>query len=159
MLIEHPRLRDYIFRALDTGPVLVQRGLSKVNEDQWDHRYDHERFTLREVVSHLADWETIFQNRFKLILSEDSPPLPTLDPGQLAIDGQYSQRDPFEQIRLFKNRRSETIALLEGVPNDQWVRSGIFDGNFHISIEGWATSIPRHDLYHLRQISDWTDVS
>ena len=58
-------VRKYLLSALAGTPVVADRLLLDVHADdpRWDFRPEPDRFTLREVVAHLADWEPIHLER------------------------------------------------------------------------------------------------
>src|SRR5437879_4197786 len=54
--------RKYVLAGLTGSPDVLEALLKDVgpNDPAWDKRPDPERFTIREVLAHLADWEGIF---------------------------------------------------------------------------------------------------
>ena len=88
-------VRKYLLISLASSPEVLEaltEGLS-ANDPQWDVRPYSDRFTLREVVAHLADWEPIHLERIQRILAEDEPTLPDIDEEQIAIEHDYASQE------------------------------------------------------------------
>ena len=47
----------YLLPAIESGPKVVARLIQLIPNYRWDIHGDPNRFTVREVVAHLADWE------------------------------------------------------------------------------------------------------
>ena len=73
----HPYIRNYLLAGLAATPDILDALLKDAADDSplWDARPDLERFTIREALAHLADWEPIWQARIIRIRDEDSPEL------------------------------------------------------------------------------------
>ena len=155
MLTEYPYARSYLFSALEAGPALFDTLLRGMTEPEADLRPDPDRFTIREVMAHLADWEPVFLERLTRMRSEDHPTLPGYDEGQWAIDHGYAQTDWRAQARLFADRRRETVALLRSCGSSDWARTADRPEIGVLTVEAQALLIPLHDTYHLRQVAEW----
>lgn len=79
MLIEHPSLNNYLLNALEATPEVFERLLRNLSEAEADFRPDAARFSIREVMAHLADWDAIFLERLQRTRDEHEPVLPDID--------------------------------------------------------------------------------
>jgi len=71
------RIRSYLLSDLECAPDVLSRLLSGITDPAlYDHRPDPSRFTLREMVAHLADWEVVFFTRLAQTRDESDPILP-----------------------------------------------------------------------------------
>src|SRR5689334_15273409 len=104
--------RGYLLHGLGATPVVVDRLLREATPDDYDRRPDPERFTLREVLAHLADWEPIWLERLRKLRTESQPALPSYDEGQLAIDHDYAHADVNEQQARFRDGRAALLRFL-----------------------------------------------
>ena len=155
MLVEYPYARRYLFTALEAAPALFDRLLSGLTDEETDRRPDPDRFTIREIMAHLADWEPVFLERLTRMRGEDHPTLPGYDEGQWAIDHGYAQTDWGAQARLFADRRRALVAFLRDCAPADWSRTADRPEIGTLTIESQALLIPLHDTYHLRQIAEW----
>jgi hypothetical protein len=132
---------------------VFERLLDAVPEDQWDVRTDPDRFTVREVYAHLAEWEPVLQVRLKGTLERDSFVLPNYDPGELAIEHAYAKAIPFESVETFRRARAETVALVRSMPIEAFKRVGIHPSRGQMTIGDQVNAMLGHDMYHIEQVS------
>ncbi|HZT41204.1 MAG TPA: DinB family protein [Chthonomonadaceae bacterium] len=159
MLIEYPYSQRYLFTALEASPDLFDRLLEGITPEETDARPDPERFTIREVMAHLAEWENVFLARMTRICEEETPLLEGYDEGQLAIEHGYDRTDPLEQCGLFRERRARLVAYLRSRSPEQWQRAGNRPEIGAITLEALAFLVPLHDTYHLHQVQTWRQRS
>ena len=150
------RIRQYLQCGLEATPEVLGRLLGpQTDPASYDWRPDSERFTVREVLAHLADWEGVFGDRLRMTLTEEAARFPDIDPAQMAIDHHYAHTDPAESLALFRQRRSETLALLRGLDAMQWERTGTHTQIGLLTVETQVVMIGAHDGYHTQQILEW----
>jgi hypothetical protein len=149
-------MKLYLFADLAATPAVLERLLAGVGDDAaYDRRPDPERFTLREITAHLADWEGVFQERLRQTLSEEDAVFVGTDPGRMARDHDYAHADPRECLARFTQRREETLALIGVLNPGQWERTGTHARAGHLTITEQVVLIAGHDGYHLQQIAQW----
>ncbi len=142
MLVEYPYAQRYLFTALEVTPALFQHLLAGLTDEEADRRPDPDRFSIREIMAHLADWEPVFLERLTRMQTEDHPTLPGYDEGQWAIDHNYAQSDWRAQTRLFAARRQELVDYLRACAPADWPRTGNRPEIGDISFEVTGTSHP-----------------
>lgn len=159
MLPEHAR--HYLLTDLDSAPDVLARLLRGVaaGDAAWDARPDPARFTLREMVAHLADWDAVFLGRLTDTRDNDDPVLQGLDEGQVALDHDYARADPAECLRRYGSGRAAIGAFLRGLSSEQWQRVGRHTEIGPVTLEAQAVLIAAHDGYHRRQALDWLDAA
>lgn len=147
------RAPKYVLHGLRATPIVLECLLANLTPDHLDARPDPERFTIREAVAHLADWEAVCHARLRRTLTEDDPELPDWDEDEAATLGRYGESDVAEQLALFTARRATTVALLEGCAPDDWRRTSRRDGR-PSDLLGMAAIHLGHDGYHLQQVAE-----
>ena len=152
-----PVVRKYLISALSGTPDVVERLLKDVHADdpRWDFRPDPQRFTLREIVAHLADWEPIHLERISRIQEEENPILPDMDEGKMALDNDYSHSDPHGSLEWLRGGRQKLVQQLDMMNPEQWTRPGFRETIGDITIEVLVAFIVAHDGYHTRQVAQW----
>ena len=151
-------VRHYILQGISATPVVLTHLLQDTNRQIWDRRPDPERFTLREAVAHLADWESVWLARLGKVIKLDRPILPDLDTDQMAKEHNYSQADLQASLKTFQEGRKKILQLLEKLELGQWSRTGNHTSRGTLSIQDLAVIILGHDNYHLAQVAEWTDA-
>lgn len=158
----HSYIRKYLLAGLAATPDVLDALLKDVADGSpaWDVRPDPERFTIREILGHLADWEPIWQARLIRIRDEEAPELPNVDEGQIAIDHHYAAQDCRANLLSFRKERKLLLHLLESLPDSAWDRIGLrTPGVGAVSLEAMAVMVLGHDGYHAHQIIQWLDAA
>jgi hypothetical protein len=155
MLVQYPYTQNYLFTALAAAPDLYDIALNGLTEAEADRRPDPERFTIREIMAHLAEWEEVFLLRMQRIANETYPTLEGYDEWAWATEHHYAATDPREQAALFRERRGRIISFLRARTAEEWERAGLRPEIGAITLEALALLVPLHDLYHLKQIYEW----
>jgi uncharacterized damage-inducible protein DinB len=136
-------------------PTLLENALKNITDAELDARPDPERFTLREVICHLADWEPIWLERMTRIVGEDTPTLPGYDEEQMVIDNNYASQSAQSALKRFKTGREATVVFLLAREDADWGRVGVREEVGEMTLLMLAAMITGHDLYHLKQIQDY----
>ncbi len=146
-----PYLLNYVLHGLDASPNTLATILKGLDEKSplWEVRPGPERFTLRESVAHLADWEPIWVQRMTRIVSEDTPSLPSIDEGEMAVLHDYAHASPTESLRKYKEERKKVVAFLRERKETDWARQGNREGAGLMSLFEIAAMILGHDGYHM----------
>ncbi|HVT10741.1 MAG TPA: DinB family protein [Fimbriimonadaceae bacterium] len=149
--------RDYLLKALDGTPVVLSALLGSRPDDDpiWDRRPDPERFTLREVLAHLADWEPIWLERVTQVRTGSHPFLPSIDEGALAVANGYESAIPSESLRRFVDGRRACVDCLRTVGADEWDLTCDREFVGELTLQQLAYYILAHDAYHLRQAAEY----
>lgn len=154
-----PMMRERLLTAL-AGTVDVLEGLlGPVGSDSalWDLRPDPDRFTLREVLAHLADYEAVWLERIRRTCEEDRPDLAHADRDRLALDNDYAHSDVSLSCAVFRQRRASLIEYLGSLAPEDWQRVGHWAGpsGGPLTLEEQATFVVIHDGYHAQQVAWW----
>lgn len=136
---------------------MVDHVTRRLDDAVLDRRPDPERFTIREVLAHLADFEGVWLERMERMASEGNPDLPGVDESELAVANDYAASVPDAERRRFREGRGRLVEFLEALPAAQWDRTGRRNGSV-ITIGSLAAMVLGHDGYHLREIVEWTNA-
>jgi len=153
-------MRQRIKTAVAGTPDTIEALLAGIdaNDPIWDKRPDPERFTLREILAHLADYEPMWHGRLARTLAEDNPTHVPANPGQMAIDNNYAAIDPLVSIAAIRDRRPAIVALLHDTPEDLWQRPARWGEMGTVTFEEQAAVVVIHDSYHTSQIAQWLRI-
>ena len=143
--------RNYVLAGLAASPAILDELLRGITAAQADARPDPERFTIREAIAHMADWEPIWLARVLKILAEDAPTIESLDEGEFAVRNRYHETDFSEQAARFAEGRAALVSALRPLTADEWLRVGIREWG-PLTLDGFAAMILGHDGYHLHQV-------
>lgn len=146
---------DFALHALQSAPKVVERVLRVFPHDRLDDRFDADRFTAREVVSHLADYEQTVLDRIRAANSHPGREVPSYDPDAHAAQHHFGDKDVFHEAEVYESRRSMTIEYLQGLTSDDYKKSFVMADGREFTISEYLCHVLRHDLNHLEQMSHY----
>jgi hypothetical protein len=111
-----------------------------------------DKWSVSEIVAHLADAEIAGSFRMRLILGAPGTPVAAFDQDAWVISGHYNKRDPRKSVEHFRVMREANLALLKSLKPEQWKHYGMHAERGQESIEHIVRMFAGHDINHLRQI-------
>lgn len=105
----------YLIPALESAPKSLERLVLAVDAGRWDEVTEEGRFSFREAVAHMADWEPILRGRIELALREPGAHITPLDESARAIEMNYADCDPIEEAQRFSEERLLTVQLVRSI--------------------------------------------
>ncbi|MGB8010113.1 MAG: DinB family protein [Terriglobales bacterium] len=111
-----------------------------------------EKWSVTEILAHLADVEIVIGWRMRSILGAPGTPVQAYDQNAWAISGHYDKRDPRKSIELHRAVREANLALLKSLSPDQWKHFGQHAERGQESIEHIVRMVAGHDINHIHQI-------
>lgn len=137
--------------ALRHTPTILERILDDVPADRYGDRMAEGRFSLLEMVCHLADFEDIYLERMRAALKQDGVEVADVDEGSRAVEKRYDCRDLREELTVFGNRRRDLMTFVEELTEDQRGQAFTKEGMGRVTIKEYLAILSGHDLYHLEQ--------
>ena len=111
-----------------------------------------DKWSVVEIIAHLADVEVVTGWRLRSILSSPGISIQPFDQDAWASHGQYAKRDPRKSLERFRIQREANLELLKSLNPEQRKQFGIHGERGEESIERLTQLIAGHDLNHLDQI-------
>ncbi len=142
----------YLFQGLLLSPETVARLVSVAPKEAWDTHRDEKRFTFRESVAHLADWEPIFFDRIRTAVDTPGASIPGYDESVIAEQHGYVDLDPAPEAETFRVRRAALVAYLKALKPDDWSKTAIHSERGEMSVYDWANTIIAHDIFHIEHL-------
>ena len=121
--------------------------LRSVPDARASHRYAPGKWSVKEVVGHLADGERVFAYRALRFARNDGTPLPGFDENLYAANSGFDARPLGEVASEYEAVRQATLALFRGLGDEAWLRRGIASEN-PVSVRALAWIIAGHELHH-----------
>jgi nicotinamidase-related amidase len=112
------------------------------------------RWSVSEILAHLADGEAVAGYRLRKILGEPGSPIQAFDQDCWAANMNYAQREPNDSVKEFRAMREVNLALLKRLTEEQWDRYGIHTERGRESVRHFVRLYAGHDLNHLKQIEE-----
>lgn len=112
------------------------------------HRYATGKWSVAEVVGHVADAERIFAYRALRFARGDATPLAPFDENAYVPAGGFDHRTLADLVDELTAVRQASLALFRGMPSDAFARSGIASGR-PVSVRALVYIIAGHELHHV----------
>lgn len=142
------------------NPLAVQRATSKrlaqltrgLTTAQIRRRPAPDKWSIGEILAHLAEAEWVIGYRIRTILSSNGTPIQAFDQDAWAKTSDYARPPAKKSLALFGALRSATLGLLTSVPKEKWEYFGIHSERGQESVAHIMCLTAGHDINHLRQI-------
>jgi hypothetical protein len=143
---------DVVATLITQAPELSSL-LRSVPEERAGHRYAPGKWSIREVVGHLADAERIFAYRALRFSRSDTTALPGFDENAFVANARFDERALESLVLEFETVRAGTVSLLDSLTADEWVRGGTAS-NAPVTVRALAWIIAGHERHHLSLLRD-----
>lgn len=111
------------------------------------------KWSVAQVLQHLADSELVWSWRLRLILAHDRPAITGYDQDLWADRLQYHDADVAEGLELFRVVRAANLRLLGRATPADLARVGVHSERGEERLGDLCRLYAGHDLLHLRQIA------
>ncbi len=139
--------------AIRHTPVILERIVDEVPMERFGEQLAPDRFTLAEMVAHLADFEETVLDRLVIASEKPGSTIENFDEEARAIEKNYAGKSIRHEIDTFATRRRETILYIESLPEEKWSNTIVHPSLGTMSIADLLCSLHGHDLYHIEQVS------
>lgn len=106
------------------GPEVLAMVLTGVFGEEEDFVPAPGKWSIRQIIAHLADSEMVGAHRMRAVIAEDNPTLTGYDQALWARNLDYAQRKPKQSLESFRRQRAENYDLLKNLPESAYARTG-----------------------------------
>ena len=110
------------------------------------------KWSVGEVLAHLADAEIVTAWRLRAILAAPGTSIQAYDQDALAAARNYAKHDPRKSLEQFRAIRETNLALYKSLTPEQWKHFGMHAERGEETLERILQMMAGHDLNHLAQI-------
>ena len=110
------------------------------------------KWSVAQIVAHLADAEIVFAYRVRMILSSSGTPIQAFDQDAWSRVQHAEASDPQRSLALFTAIRDSMLPLLRGLNDDELERYGMHAERGRESVRHLLSLYAGHDRNHLAQI-------
>jgi hypothetical protein len=134
------------------GPEILAVVLTGVYGDEMDFTPAPGKWSIRQIVAHVADSELVGAQRFRQVIAEDNPPLGAYDQNAWAKNLDYARRQPKQALESFRRIRAENHELLKALPESAFERRGVHSESGPLSLRQLLDNYADHAESHARQM-------
>src|SRR5881296_1125764 len=110
------------------------------------------KWTIRQIMAHLADAELVGAHRLRVVIAEDNPTLTAFDGDAWAKNLDYARRKPAQSLDTFRRLRAENYELLKELPESVYARGGSHTEDGPLTLRMLLHNIADHAESHARQM-------
>jgi DinB superfamily len=110
------------------------------------------KWSVGEILAHLADTEIVAGYRMRSILGAPGTPIAAYDQDKWAEAENYAKHDPAVSLDVYRTVREANLRLMKSLRPEQWKHFGMHAERGEESVERLSQMMAGHDLNHLGQI-------
>lgn len=136
------------------GPEVLAMVLTGVFGEEEDFATAPGKWSVRQIIAHLADTELVLAVRMRLIVAQDNPTLTGFDQEAWARNLDYARRKPKQSLETFRRLRAENHELLKGLPEAAFERQGTHSERGPMTLRKLVEDYAGHTENHARQMQE-----
>jgi hypothetical protein len=150
--------RERLIAQYRDGYATIAEAMLKISDEELAGRPAPGKWSVREIVHHLADSEMTAAIRLRRLLAEERPEIKGYDQDEYARRLHYDR--PHEiSLEVFKYVRDSTAELLERMSPSDWLREGTHSEVGRYTPETWLRIYSEHAHKHALQIRAARDAA
>ncbi len=130
----------------------IEKLIKKAPKAKLKKRPAQDKWSVAEIVAHIADTEIVGAYRIRSILGAPGMPLVAYDQDAWAAAANYAKSDPAISLRTFRAVREANLNLLKRLKAEQWKQFGVHTERGEESVERIVKMFAGHDINHVLQI-------
>ncbi len=152
------RLRGYLgskdpVQSMQETPATLTALLDGAPEQSLSSPPAPRKWSVAEIIAHLADAELVAGFRYRAIAgADDGVPIPAYDQDRWAAAGNYRATQVEASLKSFLALREMNLRFLKSLPESAWNKYGIHSERGRESLRDLAQLVAGHDLNHISQI-------
>lgn len=134
------------------GAELVAVTMTGAAGPELDFTPEPGKWSIRQIMAHLADSEIVAATRLRTILAEDHAVLQAYDQNAWATNLDYQKRKTSQSLETFRRMRGENYELLKELPEEAFERTGMHSRLGEVSLRHMLQLFAEHAENHAQQL-------
>ncbi|MBS1854705.1 MAG: DinB family protein [Acidobacteria bacterium] len=136
------------------GPELLAVVLTGVYGEEEDFVTAPGKWSVRQIIAHLADTELVMGVRIRLVAAQENPPLTPFDQDAWARNLDYARRKPKHSLETLRRLRAENYELIKDLPAEAFERQGMHAERGPLTLQKIVETCANHVESHARQMQE-----
>ncbi len=136
------------------GPALLKQAVAGLNDRQLRTPAPPGKWSVMEIVCHIADAEIFYADRIKRVLVEDRPTMFSADPDQFVARLGYDIRDLDEELAVVASIRAQVTRILRSATASDLERVGVHSTDGPLTLAALLKRIANHIPHHIKFITE-----
>lgn len=145
---------ETLLKNYAAGPALLRQSFAGLTDDQFDATPIEGKWSIRQVVCHIADFEPVNAVRMKRIIAEDNPTMFGSDENDFAAKLCYSHRDIEEDMTLIELTVSQMLKVLQNCDIEDFQRTGVHSEDGPMTLESMLERTINHIPHHVAFVDE-----
>lgn len=144
--------------------VLIQQGqqtyavIQRLTTDEASHRYEKDKWSVKEIFGHLVDTERIMAYRALCISRGETTSLPGYDHETYVQEAEFENRSLQSISTEYDALRNSNISMFNSFSKNQTMRKGTAN-DVTVSVRGLAYIIAGHERHHMQILENKYDIN
>ncbi|MDQ0857846.1 DinB family protein [Bacillus sp. V2I10] len=134
------------------GYEMLRKAIEGLTEEELRFKPAPEKWSIHQILIHIADSELVSTQRIKKVLAEEEPILFSVDQNAWVDGLGYDQLDRKQYLHLFRLLRSSMLPILNSLSPEQIERVGVYPDAGKFTIKQLLEYRVQHVRRHLSQI-------
>jgi hypothetical protein len=131
---------------------LLVNALAEFPPEMWQYKPAVDRWSIHELVVHIADSEANSYVRCRRFIVEPGKPVMAYDENQWAVALNYHAQSTEDALELFKWLRMKSYKLIKELPEAVWSHTVYHPENGTMTFDDWLDVYERHIPEHIEQM-------
>ncbi|MCU5376248.1 DinB family protein [Bacillus cereus] len=127
--------------------------LKRISDSEGLFRYAPTKWSIKEVIGHIADTERIMAYRLLAIARGETAELPGYNDEMYVLKAAFDKQSMQDLLENFIVVRQSTLHLLKSLDKDTWLQRGNANKS-EVTVRALAYIIAGHELHHLQIIKE-----
>ena len=141
-----------ILERFRRGPELVATVMTGAAGAELDFVPAADKWSIRQIICHLADAELVGSDRLRRTIAEDNPTLLAYDQDAWARNLNYARRKTSEALETFRRLRADNYELIKDLPESAYARTATHSENGPMTLLQTVRGYAVHAEAHARQL-------
>lgn len=152
-----PQERTRLLDSYETAPADLENAIIGLPDRVWDFKPAPDRWSIREIVFHVADADVNGYIRCRTAIAEPGKRIMAYDQDRWTKALNHEGRSVKDALELFALIRKITTRLLRSLPDATWAHTIDHSENGIMTLDRWLEIYERHPRSHIEQIQKLHD--
>lgn len=149
---EHPHSIDQALAGMAATPRRLAQLAERLGPRKAASRPIPDKWSAKEIITHLADCEVVYGFRYRKILAEPGTELVAFDQDRWAEGLRYREQPVARTLASFTALRGQHLSLFRLLPPEAWDRTGKHPEYGPLSLRQLVVHLVDHDRNHTAQV-------
>jgi hypothetical protein len=145
-------MRRQQLESFGRAPALLSAALRQFPKKMWLYKPSPNRWSIHEIILHLADSEASAYVRCRRFIAEPGSPVLKFDGARWAGTLGYFHQSTREALEIIRRLRRMTYQLLVTIPEPVWEHTAGHPTEGCLSLSQWIEMQERHIPHHIDQM-------